>query len=69
MTKTSLPLCVVDSFRSRRYISNHYREFDGLPEEIVEEDIKGKDEETLDMIISPKTLDFSYSLSPGYQKW
>uniref|UniRef100_A0A0P4WLS6 RNA polymerase I-specific transcription initiation factor RRN3 n=1 Tax=Scylla olivacea TaxID=85551 RepID=A0A0P4WLS6_SCYOL len=55
--------------RSRGYVANHYREFDGLPEEIVEEGDSVKDEEALDMIVSPKSLDFSYGLSPGYQKW
>ncbi|KAG0712994.1 RNA polymerase I-specific transcription initiation factor RRN3 [Chionoecetes opilio] len=55
--------------RSRGFITNHYREFDGLPEDIEEEDSPGKDEEALDSIVSPKLMDFSYSVSPGYQKW
>lgn len=56
--------------RSRKYISNHYREFDGLPEEAAAaEDAPVNDEDLLENIVSPKSLDFSYSLSPGYHKW
>lgn len=54
--------------RSRGYVASHYREFDGLPEEIADDD-SVKEDETLDMLVSPKSLDFTYSLSPGYQKW
>lgn len=55
--------------RSRKYISNHYREFDGLPEEETAADAPVNDEDLLENIVSPKSLDFSYSLSPGYHKW
>ncbi|XP_069956784.1 RNA polymerase I-specific transcription initiation factor RRN3 isoform X2 [Cherax quadricarinatus] len=56
--------------RSKVYISDHYREFDGLPEDVSQnEDMDVNADEALDIIMSPKTSDFSYSLSPGFKKW
>ncbi|XP_045607700.2 RNA polymerase I-specific transcription initiation factor RRN3 [Procambarus clarkii] len=51
--------------RSKVYISDHYREFDGLPEVVTS---KTQRDEDSDMIISPKLIDFSYGSSPGYKR-
>ncbi|XP_071550858.1 RNA polymerase I-specific transcription initiation factor RRN3 isoform X2 [Panulirus ornatus] len=55
--------------RSKVYIANHYREFDGLPEDIAQkEDIIEETDEAMDIIISPKSFDFTYGSSPGFRK-
>ncbi|KAG7158707.1 RNA polymerase I-specific transcription initiation factor RRN3-like [Homarus americanus] len=55
--------------RSKIYIEDHYREFDGLPEDVVKSQETTMDTDAQDIIVTPKSFDFSYGSSPGYRKW
>lgn len=62
--------------RSKTYIVNHFREFDGLPEEEGKDSLEMElDDDGLDTIVSPRSSEcskshsFSYSSSPGYKHW
>lgn len=56
--------------RSKIYIANHYREFDGLPEDMAEkQDTVMDTDEAQGVIVSPKPFDFTYGTSPGFKKW
>ncbi|XP_076035704.1 RNA polymerase I-specific transcription initiation factor RRN3 homolog Tif-IA isoform X2 [Oratosquilla oratoria] len=57
--------------RSKNYITQHYREFDGLPDDVKVPDLSMEidEDDFLEASSSPRSLDFTYGTSPGYKRW